>query len=259
MVSLNGVGLAVRQPLLLCGMLALGMSTAHAASCVVLVHGLLGQPWNFYGLAKQLRQAGHQVVIPQYRSRRLTVAQAAEVLPPAVAQCDRKNSNRIDFVGHSLGGLLIRHYLMTHGSTGVGRVVLLGTPNHGTPLAEPQHQHWAYERWIARRLGPVISELRTGTQGVAESLGAAPVPVGIVAGYLSPTPWLTKRFAEPNDGLVGVNSAALEGAQDWVWMPVTHLTLTVNTAVQRQVMWFLHTGHFFHADETPVKATPTVP
>jgi triacylglycerol esterase/lipase EstA (alpha/beta hydrolase family) len=44
-------------------------------------------------------------------------------------------AGRVAIVAHSMGGLVARAYLRTHGSAGVARVITLGTPHHGTALA----------------------------------------------------------------------------------------------------------------------------
>jgi pimeloyl-ACP methyl ester carboxylesterase len=43
---------------------------------------------------------------------------------------------RVVIVGHSMGGLAARAYLRAHGAARVARVVTLGTPHHGTGLAQ---------------------------------------------------------------------------------------------------------------------------
>ncbi len=43
---------------------------------------------------------------------------------------------QVDLVGYSLGGLVARQVLADHGSRGVRRVIFLGTPNEGAPIAQ---------------------------------------------------------------------------------------------------------------------------
>ncbi len=45
------------------------------------------------------------------------------------------SSGKIDIVAHSFGGLLIRKYIQEKGAARIGRVVTIGTPHLGTPLA----------------------------------------------------------------------------------------------------------------------------
>jgi triacylglycerol esterase/lipase EstA (alpha/beta hydrolase family) len=52
------------------------------------------------------------------------------------ALCVRTGSSRVIIVAHSMGGLVVRAYLRAHGSARVARVITLGTPHHGTSLAQ---------------------------------------------------------------------------------------------------------------------------
>lgn len=45
-------------------------------------------------------------------------------------------SAQVILVGHSMGGLVARAYLRRYGAHGVARVITLGTPHHGTALAQ---------------------------------------------------------------------------------------------------------------------------
>jgi pimeloyl-ACP methyl ester carboxylesterase len=48
----------------------------------------------------------------------------------------RSGSPDLIIVAHSMGGLVVRAYLRAHGSVGIARVITLGTPHHGTHLAQ---------------------------------------------------------------------------------------------------------------------------
>ena len=49
---------------------------------------------------------------------------------------DTNSYTKIHFVGHSMGGLIIRYYLSKHKVPKLGRCVFIGTPNKGTRLAD---------------------------------------------------------------------------------------------------------------------------
>ncbi len=57
------------------------------------------------------------------------VASAIEALRAA------SGSRQVVIVAHSMGGLVARSYMRTHGCSQVARVITLGTPHHGTALA----------------------------------------------------------------------------------------------------------------------------
>ena len=53
----------------------------------------------------------------------------------AHALCRESGCARIVVVAHSMGGLVARAWMRSHGSDRVARVITLGTPHHGTSLA----------------------------------------------------------------------------------------------------------------------------
>lgn len=57
------------------------------------------------------------------------VARAVESL------CTKTNATRVIIVAHSMGGLVARAYIRAHGAARIAHVFTLGTPHHGTSLA----------------------------------------------------------------------------------------------------------------------------
>jgi triacylglycerol lipase len=101
---------------------------------VVLVHGYDGTPATMDVLAARLRRAGRQVVavaLPDRGTGDIDVS--AQALARAV---DASRAGRVDLIGYSAGGIVVRDYLGQPGRASRARhVVLLGTPNHGAQLA----------------------------------------------------------------------------------------------------------------------------
>ena len=233
--------------LLTLGGLSLPIQSSHAATpkagCVVLIHGLAGSRWNWIGLPQLLQRSGYHVVNYSYSSRQQRIEVAAQALAPVVQQCSQQRLP-VHLVGHSMGGLLIRAYLQQYGTAGIGRVVMLGTPNQGTELSDPTAQQ-PYERAVAGWLGPAVAQMTTDVDGFVARLPEPSVSTGIIAGYLTPVPWLNRRFNTANDGLVAVYSTRLSTMQDFVLIRSIHSSLPLNVDAQRQIGWFLATGRFY--------------
>jgi pimeloyl-ACP methyl ester carboxylesterase len=49
--------------------------------------------------------------------------------------CKKTNASQVIIVAHSMGGLVARAYLRDHGSACIAHIFTLGTPHHGTSLA----------------------------------------------------------------------------------------------------------------------------
>jgi triacylglycerol lipase len=101
---------------------------------IVLVHGYDGTSASFGTLAARLRAAGRQVVTVDLPHRGTgDIDRSAAVVARAV---DGTRAVRVDLIGYSAGGIVVRDYLGQPGRAVRARhVVLLGTPNHGAQLA----------------------------------------------------------------------------------------------------------------------------
>lgn len=72
--------------------------------------------------------------------------------------CCAGYAGRVHFVGHSLGGLLIRAYLQNKRMEKLGRFVLIGTPNRGSELVDRFRDNWHLSLF-----GPTTAALGTGS------------------------------------------------------------------------------------------------
>jgi triacylglycerol lipase len=101
---------------------------------VLMVPGYNGTPASLGTLAARLRAAGRRVEVVGLPDRGTGDLRAsARVLGRAVA---RTGAARVDLVGYSAGGIVVRTWLADPAAAvRARRVVLLGTPNHGTDLA----------------------------------------------------------------------------------------------------------------------------
>ncbi len=170
-----------------------------------------------------------------HKQRRIAISKA-------VAQCESNGATRIDFVTHSLGGILVRSYLAHHPIENLGRVVMLGPPNQGSEVVD-KLGGWPLFKWIN---GVAGNELGTGSSSGPNRLGPANFPVGIIAGDRSVN-WINSLLIPgPDDGKVSVQRAKLAGMSDFIVIHATHPLIMRNREAIRQTILFLRTGHFDH-------------
>jgi pimeloyl-ACP methyl ester carboxylesterase len=215
--------------------------------CVVLLHGLGRGPGSMRPIERRLEEAGYLVWNGGYPSRSASVEELAErYVPEALEDCWRRGAARVHFVTHSLGGILVRHYLRTHPMPDVGRVVMLSPPNGGSEVAD-HLAGWSLYQWF---MGPAGAQLGTGDDGIVRTLGAIPAECGIVTGSASLDPWFSPWLPAPHDGKVSVASARLDGMRDFLVVPRAHGLIMRDEAVISQVLYFLAHGRFAHDGES---------
>jgi pimeloyl-ACP methyl ester carboxylesterase len=228
--------------LLAVALLALSAPAATAREHVILLHGLCRSSASMEQMQSALTDAGYVVHNLDYPSRTAPIAQLADdTIAPALATCHAQGAEKIHFVTHSLGGLLVRSYFSRHppGAT-LGRVVMLGPPNQGSEVADKLGD-WALYRWIN---GPAGQQLGTAAGAIPQQLGAPAFPVGIIAGNHSIN-WINSLMLPgSDDGKVSVEKTKLAGMTDHLVLPATHPYLMKNRQVIAQAMAFLQNGRF---------------
>ena len=208
--------------------------------CVVLLHGLGRTRLSMHALQRDLESSGFCVWNKSYPSTKKSIAELSGVVGQSIAQCVEKNAMPIHFVTHSLGGILVRHYFQYHGLENIGRVVMLGPPNHGSEIVDHCRDKW----WFKRAVGPSGQELGTESISLPNALEPLNLEVGIIAGCKSSDPWFSRLFSTENDGKVSVASARLEGMKDFRVVNRGHTFMANSREVSRQVVSFLKTGMF---------------
>jgi pimeloyl-ACP methyl ester carboxylesterase len=209
-------------------------------AAAVFVHGLWLNGAEFSLLRRRLARdhgfAGHRFSYPTVRgSMDDTVAR----LQQFVARLD---AERIHFVGHSFGGIVLCRYFQKHPCERPGRVVILGSPLNGSRSARTVARH----ALLRRMIGPLVNaELVNDCE---PRNWACQNELGVIAGT-SPMGLgrLFANFDEDCDGTVGVSETKLPGCKAHLALPVSHMGMLANAGVARQVGAFLDSGSFLAA------------
>ncbi|MFF0461068.1 esterase/lipase family protein [Streptomyces mexicanus] len=132
---------------------------------VVLLHGFIDNRSVFVLLRRSLAQHGRQRVESlNYSPLTCDIRTAAELLGRHIEEiCERTGSDRVDVVGHSLGGLIARYYVQRlGGDRRVRTLVTLGTPHAGTRVAPLANAH------------PIVRQMRPKSELIQELALPAP-------------------------------------------------------------------------------------
>jgi pimeloyl-ACP methyl ester carboxylesterase len=210
-----------------------------ASECVVLLHGLARVSNSMAELGEKLGRAGYQTANINYPSRKYAIDILAErAVGRGIAECD--GANKIHFVTHSLGGILVRYYLEAESLENLGRVVMMGPPNQGSELVNGM-LHVPGFRFFG---GPSGIALGTGAGHVPQALGAVDFDLGVIAGTVNINPLSFLLIKGPNDSIVSVESTKVNGMNEHLVLPVMHTIMMRNDRVIDNVIHYLKTGSF---------------
>jgi pimeloyl-ACP methyl ester carboxylesterase len=208
---------------------------------VVLLHGISRTALSFRKMQMALERAGFATLNLDYESRRKALEGLAEDIHPAIQRFADHVDGPVHFVCHSMGGLLARVYIARHRPKRLGRVVMLGTPNSGSEIADRLKHFGAYRAFF----GPAGQQLGTKRDDAINALfPPLDYPVGIVAGNRSIDPLAGKMLPKPHDGRVSVKNTEIEGMTDHVVIGASHPWLVRNSVAVAQTIAFLQDGMF---------------
>ena len=206
------------------------------SSSIIFIHGLFMNGTDMSLLRYRFKKNGYNTFQFSYKSTRYTPFQNAQKLSEFI---ELIQSKKIYFVCHSLGGIILRHYLSLYPSRNLGNVVMLGTPNQISIIAK------TLTRWSLGRklLGRSVENGLTGILPPWDSKQK----LGIIAGYFPVgSEILSPIIKNPNDGTVSIEETRLHGSEDHITLRCSHLGLLFSKKVFLQTKHFLENSSFIH-------------
>ena len=217
---------------------------------VLVLHGILANRRTVTPICDCLHEAGDYTVLPVgYASTFDSIGDHARSLDRIVRGLDA--AEEINFVAHSLGNLVLRHYLADQTDPAAGRmpdrrikrIVMLAPPNHGARLA-----HRFGDQRLFKILWGVPGREIADWERLAPKLAIPHCEFGILAGSK-----VVKKIKNPlvpgdDDLVLSVNETKLAGARDFAVLPMSHSELRREKLALEYTMRFLREGHFISAD-----------
>lgn len=205
---------------------------------VVLVHGMVRSSKSFAKLRVRLQQEGYQVFAFDYPSTRVEIPKSAEFLHTTIGSLE--GIDEINFVVHSMGGLVVRSYLAKHRDKRIRRMVMMGVPNLGAKLADRLKENLIYKTVF----GPAGQQLHSDSEGLIAKLPTPDFEFGVLAGGKGTIAGYNPLIPGDDDGTVGVASTRLPGATDFATVRCLHSFLMSHNEATDYTVHFLMHGRF---------------
>lgn len=206
---------------------------------VVLLHGLGRSARAMRPLEQPLAEEGYRVHNLDYPSTERSPDELVAYVALEIERCCA-DAQRLHFVTHSMGGILLRAYLAEHPLPSLGRVVMLAPPNRGTEYVDVAGD-W---KLFAHVLGPTAQQLGTGPESLPNRLPAPDFDLGVIAGT-GGINWIGDMVLEgANDGTISVENTQIDGMRDFVVVDVSHTFIMRDDTVVRHTLAFLRSGAF---------------
>jgi triacylglycerol lipase len=216
--------------------------------CVIVLHGMGRTERSMSKIEDRLQDEGYLVWNQRYASTRDSIAELSDsAIEEGLEFCARKQVRTINFVTHSLGGILVRYYLQDRSIDTLGRIVMLAPPNQGSEVVDALDEYSLY----ASVMGPAGMALGTGKDSLPNQLQPVAGEIGIIAGNISSDPWFSPIIPGVDDGKVSVERAKLAEMSDFIVVDSGHTFIMRDSRVIDQIVNFLQQGKFAPQSPSP--------
>jgi len=213
---------------------------------VVLLHGLGRTSKSLSKMEHCLKAEGYDVINIDYPSREYDIPTLSEkfIKKEMESHCTDKKK-KINFVTHSMGGIIVRYYIKAFKPKNIGRIVMISPPNQGSEVVDFLEN----SRIVKGIMGPAFEQLGTAPSDFVNTLGDAESEIGVITGKSSIN-WINSLIIPgEDDGKVSVERSKLKNMKDFLVVKRTHPFIMRADEVIRATVNFLKSGKFNESAE----------
>ena len=201
---------------------------------VILLHGL-GRTKNSMNKIEKYFSEEYDVYNIGYNSLKYPIEVLVEKYLLDIVKELNEKEQKINFVTHSMGGILVRYLFKIYEIKNPGRVVMLAPPNKGSELANKFYKIH----------GPACAQIMRSRNSFVNRLGDINFECGIIAGGRNYYFFLDKYFnGKRNDGIVAVDSTKVAGQKSFIELNKGHTMIMYSEEVIKKIEHFIKNGKF---------------
>jgi pimeloyl-ACP methyl ester carboxylesterase len=225
---------------------------------VIVLHGLFRSRNSMDSLCGYLAErGGYEIFNVTYPSTRYEIGEHARSLASIVDNLD--GIEEVNFIGHSMGNIVIRHYLSDLRKEDAQiktasvspdaiptkrpkfqRFVMLAPPNHEAQMATFFADNIIFKT-LTGRSGQQLGRQWKELEG---NLAVPDFDFAVLAGGKNNGKGYNPFLSGDNDGTISVDSTKLAGASDFIVLPAMHTFIMDDARVQELTLQFLQNGYF---------------
>lgn len=220
---------------------------------VVALHGLLRTRQSMQGIGDYFHEHGNYTIVNfSYASTRNELDQHARSFA-SVMQHLGPEVTEINLVAHSLGNLVIRHYLGDqtnlaegkHPDPRIHRIVMLAPPNNGAEFA----RKFADNKIFQTIWGKTGLELANEWESLEPHLAIPECEFAVIAGGKGKPSGSNPILTGDDDFVVRVEETRLPGARDFRVFPVSHSSIMDDEHARECALQFFWHGYLVAEDQ----------
>lgn len=220
---------------------------------VIVLHGICGTRLHTTKISQYLEtKGGYEVFNVAYPTTQKEISEHAKTLAKVIDNLD--GIEELNFVGHSMGNLVIRCYLndlklaeaarpanaSAKKRPKFNRFVMLAPPNHGSGMAKYFGDNLLYQAVT----GDSGKQLGLDWNAIESHLATPDFEFGIIAGGKGDGKGYNPMIVGDNDGILGVETTKLDGAKDFIVIPAVHPLMQNTPEALSYTLHFLKEGKF---------------
>lgn len=203
---------------------------------IVLVHGFFKSSSDMCYLERGLQKCGFETCSVDLPTTFGSFEDCIKSMRLQLSEYEKKD--KLHYVAHSMGGLLVRAYLESYESSKTGNCVFIATPHKGTKLAAIAEKIPFYSSTFK----PIRSLLPNNGYKIRETKKES--RLGVIAGSRDPGVLGRLFLSGSNDGRVEVECAKSEDADEFLVVPYGHKDIHHQEVTLLNVIEFIQKGRF---------------
>ena len=227
------------------------ISPTHASNIskreyVIVLHGVARSSSSMDKVAKSISAHSDkfEVYNIDYESTNNSFTELVDKLNDDLQKILVDKNKKVNFVGYSMGSLMIRYYIQKYKPNNLGRVVMLAPPNKGSEAADFFKDNILFKEIF----GEAGQKMGTKKDSITHKLKDADYELGIIAGDRSIDPISSFVIPGPDDGKVAIDKTKIKGMKEHIVLHTSHTFIIYNDEAIRQTIYFLKNGKFDNAD-----------